>query len=654
MRSRLIDLHNIQIDDPFFGRYTHLVPDVIIPYQWNVLNDMEPDAAPSHAIRNFRIAAGLEEGDFYGFVFQDSDVAKWLEAAAYSLASHSDEDLVEKMDETIRLLASAQMPDGYLDTYFQIRENGQQFTNLREGHELYCAGHLIEAGTAYYKVTGKRELLDLCCRMADHIVDVFHKEPLRRGIPGHEEIELALVKLYEVTGKESYLDMAAEFLDRRGRKPYYFEEEAARPAWKGIFDSSPDGYHYSYSQSDEPVRIMKKAKGHAVRAVYLYCAMADVACYKGDQELLAACERLYENIVGRQMYITGGIGSSGILERFTTDYDLPNNSAYAESCASIGLALFCRRMAQITGEAKYMDTAETALYNTVLSGIAMDGKSFFYVNPLSVWPAACMEGTSMEHVKPVRQKWFGCACCPPNIARTLASLGEYCLFTGEGNLWMNLFVQMETVQNFSGRLLKMRTETRYPFEGRIRIRFSETETGETAPAKTDEINTLRVRIPGYASSFAITRNSRPAEYETDKGYACVKANFISGDVLEITFDMPSKFMSANPAVRADAGRAALVKGPLVYCLEEQDNGRNLEKLVVDTDAPVRETFEKTILGGTLILQAQGWRESYEAFDSSKLYQEARTVREPVTLSFIPYAFWDNRIPGEMEVWVRKR
>ena len=291
MRLKTTDLSKVKTQDVFWSKYIRLVPKEVLTYQWAVLNDAMEGAEPSHAIRNFRIAAGQEKGDFYGFVFQDSDLAKWLEAAAFTLAWEKDPELEKHVDEAIDLIGEAQRPDGYLDTYFIIREESRQFTNLREGHELYCAGHLIEAGVAYYKVSGKRKLLDICCRMADHIVEVFHQPPLERAIPGHEEIELALVKLYEVTGKEAYLTMAKDFIDRRGQKPHYFFEEAKRPGWKQIFGShfGDGGYYLDYAQTDEPVRIQKTARGHAVRAVYLYSAMADVAAYTKDRELLSAC-----------------------------------------------------------------------------------------------------------------------------------------------------------------------------------------------------------------------------------------------------------------------------------------------------------------------------------------------------------------------------
>ena len=648
MSLHTIDLRNVKIKDEFWNKYTSLVTEEVLPYQWQVLNDELDDVEPSHAIRNFRIAAGKEAGDFYGFVFQDSDVAKWLEAAAYSLAWQPDEKLEQRADEVIRLLGEAQRPDGYLDTYFIIRDPEHTFANLREGHELYCAGHLIEAGVAYFNVTGKRELLDICIRMADHIVEVFHRPDMMRAIPGHEEIELALVKLYEVTGKEAYLDMASEFLDRRGQKPHYFFEEMRRPHWKQIFgDQTGEGYHLDYAQTDLPVREQKKAEGHAVRAVYLYCAMADVAEYKNDKTLLKACERLYENITKRQMYITGGIGSSGWLERFTTDYDLPNAMNYAESCASIGLALFCRRMARITKNGKYMDTAETALYNTVLAGIAMDGKSFFYVNPLAVWPAVCMPGTSRGHVKPVRQGWFSCACCPPNIARTLASLGEYCYFEDEEGFWVNLFVAGSSSQKIGGKAFTVDTETDFPFGGSYRM---------TLHAEEEAQGVVRIRIPGYVKKYEFKMNGTPVRAELKDGYLHICGQFKDGDVLELEMDVPARFYYANPEVRADAGRIALKKGPLVYCLEQQDNGENLEQLVADPGAAVDEIWRGDMLKGTLTLKTKGYRAVFTKKEpdagEGDLYFEGRPGLVPAELTFVPYAYWGNRTPGEMLVWVR--
>ena len=705
MRSETANLKNVRIRDTFWDRYTRLVTGEVIPYQWKVLNDETQDGEPSHAIRNFRIAAGLEEGDFYGFVFQDSDVAKWLEAVAYSLAAHPDAELEARADDVIALLGKAQQPDGYLDTYFIIREPGTEFENLREGHELYCAGHLIEAGCAYYQATGKRELLEICRKMADHIVEMFAPElagntqdgpadskvehRLSRAVPGHEEIELALIRLYELTGGRKYLDMAVEFLNRRGQAPGYLEAESERPGWKPVFVQLPERYRPDYAQADEPVRRQKTARGHAVRAVYLYCAMADAAYYTKDETLMDACRTIYENMVNRQMYITGGIGSSGHMERFTTDYDLPNAMNYAESCASIGLALFCRRMAQITHEAKYMDTAELALYNTVTAGIAMDGKSFFYVNPLAVWPAACMEGVSRSHVKPVRQKWFACACCPPNIARTLASLGSYCYFTDSEGFWVNLFVGGEAVLPLGGAAFRVETHTDFPYgnrwkmdlagkeegpgsaSGKIRLRIPEyvrgvqicvrkrdPETGEmremTALLASEELKTAKERSLGQdaAETSALQGGVRLA---VEKGYAVLSGAFGAGDTVEMCFDMPPVFMRANPQVRADAGRAALKKGPLVYCLEQTDNGENLEQLLADCERPVTERFDPDLLGGTLVLEAEGYRYAPSPEEIGKLYSPAaKPAFVPAKLTFVPYAYWGNRQSGEMIVWVREK
>lgn len=324
-----IGLNAICIDDPFWNKYTRSVTEKIIPYQWRVLNDREPEAEPSHCIRNFRRAAGEEAGGFYGFVFQDTDLAKWLEAVAYSLSYAPDPALEAQADEVIELVGRAQQPDGYLDTYFILEAPESKWRNLQQGHELYTAGHMMEAAAAYYQVTGKDRLLNIMRRFADLICDTFHQPEFEQAIPGHEEVEIGLIKLYEVTGEQRYLDMARDFVNRRGQRPDFFVQEKKHPKWISIF-SEMDPSDSFYHQCHLPVRKQSTAEGHAVRAVYLYCAMADIACADGDEELLAACERLYQNIVQKRMYLTGGIGSSGYLERFTTDYDLPTASGYSE------------------------------------------------------------------------------------------------------------------------------------------------------------------------------------------------------------------------------------------------------------------------------------------------------------------------------------
>ncbi len=640
-KLELLPLKDIHLDDPFWNKYTRLVTKQIIPYQWETLNDRVPDAEPSHCISNFQVAAGLKEGTFEGAVFQDTDVAKWLEAVAYSLSYEPDSSLEKTADEVIDLIGKAQQPDGYINTYFTILAPEHRWSNLREGHELYTAGHLLEAAVAYYKVTGKDKFLNIMRRFADLICDVFHQEKYSRAVPGHQEIEIGLIKLSEVTGDRKYMDMAKDFIDRRGTEPNYLVSEHENPLWFSIFkDVKP--FLPEYSQCHRPVREQDSAEGHSVRATYMYCAMADLAAAYDDKELFQACERLWNNIVEKRMYITGGIGSSGAYERFTTDYDLPNDCNYSESCASIGLALFSRRMAQITKNGKYVDAMERALYNTVLAGIAMDGKSFFYVNPLEVWPDNCLSHTSMEHVKPVRQKWFGVACCPPNIARTLASLGEYIYFRKEDDFWVNMYVSGETAIQTGKGTVTITQNTRFPFEGKTCLHIT---------SDTNHPFRLALHVPAYAANFTLTAGGVRIQPEITDGYAYIEDYFSDTDIT-VTFDMPAHFTYANPDVRADAGKAAIEKGPLVYCLEEADNGNHLANIYIDTKQPLEEAYAESLLGGTCIIKAKGKKLSANGWDEHTLYAEHPPVSEDVDLQFIPYCYWDNRGGGEMSVWMK--
>lgn len=640
-KLELFPLKNTRLDDPFWNKYTHLVTKQIIPYQWEALNDRVSGAEPSHCISNFEVAADLKKGTFEGAVFQDTDVAKWLEAVAYSLSYEPDSALEENADEVIDLIGKAQQPDGYINTYFTILAPEHRWKNLREGHELYTAGHLLEAAVAYYKITGKDKFLNIMRKFADLICEVFHTKEYERAVPGHQEIEIGLIKLSEVTGDRKYMDMAKDFIDRRGTEPNYLVTEHMNPLWIDIFkDRNP--FLPEYSQCHKPVRKQDTAEGHSVRATYMYCAMADLAAAYDDKELFAACERLWNNIVEKRMYITGGIGSSGAYERFTTDYDLPNDSGYCETCASIGLALFSRRMAQITRNGKYIDTMERALYNTVLAGIAMDGKSFFYVNPLEVWPGNCLDHTSMEHVKPVRQKWFGVACCPPNIARTLASLGEYVYFQKDGNLWINMFVSGQTSLSFEDGTMTIVQDTRFPFEGKVNLHIT---------ADRSSSSSIALHIPGYARNYKITVDSKDIQPEIEDGYAYFEGCF-SDTEITVTFDMPAHFTYANPNVRADAGKVAIEKGPLVYCLEEIDNGRRLANIYIDTNAPLQEQYDDHLLGGTCTILAKGRRTSEGSGNDQSLYSGKPPSFEDTDLMFIPYCYWNNRTPGEMSVWVK--
>lgn len=642
-RLKSISLNNIRVDDDFWNKYTKLVTKEIIPYQWRALNDEVEDAEPSHCIDNFKIAAGLKEGTFHGWVFQDTDLAKWLEAVAYSLSYEKNDELEKLADEAIELVGKAQEENGYLNTHFSILYPGKQFKNLKEGHELYGSGHFIEAAVAYYQVTGKDKLLNIMKKNADLICEVFHTGRYANAVPGHEEVELALMKLADVTGDKKYADMAKEFIDRRGTEPNYLFHESEREDFIDVWhDNNP--YINEYGQNHKPVREQTTAEGHAVRAVYLYCAMADIAEKYHDETLLQACENLYNNMVQKRMYITGGIGTSGTLERFTTDYDLPNDTNYSESCASIGLALFCRRMAQITGDGKYIDTMELALMNTVLAGIAMDGKSFFYVNPLEVWPKNCIPGTDKNHIKAVRQKWFGCACCPPNIARTLSSLGEYLYFTSSDGLYVNLYAGGTLETSALGGKKTLAVDTKFPFEGKVSIKLESKEKGGGKKK-------LYLRIPEYAACYKISVDGKEVKYQTEQGYAVMEDEW-DNQTVDVAFDMPVHFAYANPEVRADIGKVAVVKGPLVYCLEETDNGENLASMYVDLESGLEEEWRGDILDGVMTVKAKGKQLDISRWDKERLYMTKPAGMKEKELIFVPYANWGNREQGEMAVWVK--
>lgn len=628
-----IALRDVQVADGFFSRYADLVREEVIPYQWAALNDRIPGAEKSGCIRNFRIAAGLETGEFTGMVFQDSDLGKWLEAVAYSLTTHPDPALEQTADEVIALVEAAQREDGYLDTYFIVKDPKNRWKCLRDCHELYCAGHLLEGAVAYWQATGKDRFLNVMRRYVDYIATVFGPEEGKlHGYPGHEEIELALCKLYDVTGEKKYLDLAAYFLNERGQDPKYFVEELKTRGdafhWEGN-----DQQGMEYFQAHAPVREQTEAVGHAVRAVYLYSGMADVALRTGDESLLAACRRLYRSIADRRLYVTGAIGSTYIGEAFTFDYDLPNDTAYAETCASVGLIFFMKRMLEADGAAEYGDLMERALYNTVLAGMAMDGKSFFYVNPLEVFPEADEKDPSKRHVKTVRQKWFACACCPPNVARLLADIGAYIYRRSGSAVTADLFIG-STLDLPGGAKLVQTSEV--PFGGRVTF---------TLHGKAEGFS-LRVRCPEWAESVTCTAPCRK-----EGGYIQIQKDWKDGDTVAILFGMAPRRVYANPLVRQDAGKVCVQRGPLVYCLEEADNGPNLHLLRLPVEAPIQVVRGEGALFGMALLRAPGKR---LVLHGEKLYALNPQVREEdARLTFVPYFAWGNRKPGEMSVFVRE-
>lgn len=646
--SMPLDLKQIAISDGYWTPYISLIRNTVIPYQWEALNDRIPEAEPSYAIQNFQIAAGLKEGKFGGFVFQDTDLYKWLEAVGYALGAKRDADLEKLADEAIELIASAQSEDGYVNTYFTVAEPGKRWTNLLDCHEMYTAGHLIEAAVAYYEGTGKTRLLEIAKRFADHIGDRFGTEPGKiRGYDGHQEIELALMKLHEATGESKYRDLASYLIDERGRQPSFFHQEWEDRGRIGYWSpgvvqkQKPD---LAYHQAQLPVREQSVATGHAVRAVYMYTAMADLALSNNDKELLNACKRLWGNIVGKQMYVTGGIGSTHHGEAFTFDYDLPNDTNYSETCASIGLIFFARRMLQLEPRGEYADVMERALFNTVTAGIAKDGKHYFYVNPLEVWPAASRGNPGKHHIKPVRQKWYGCACCPPNVARILSSLGHY-VFTASGDtLYAHLYIGSETTAELAGRKVTLAMESGLPWSGSVKLAVKEAGGSGTY--------TLALRVPSWSAKSVFTLNGKPIEPEIADGYAYLTRDWQSGDSIGIELDMTPRRIYANPLLRANAGRVALQRGPLVYCLEETDNGAPLASLSLPADSEIT-LAEGYLADGAVALEAAGFRVKDGGGAAADLYRTKPYERENVKLIAVPYTLWGNRNPGEMAVWIRE-
>ena len=658
--SKPLSLAKVQVTDAFWKKEMELVRTEVIPYQWNALNDNVPGAAPSFCMRNYRRAGEVEkerkakgdkfvqikypldtfetlpkdgkmDGRFYGFLFQDTDFTKWVEAVAYSLTQHPDPELEKTADEAIEAVCAAQREDGYLDTYYLINDQDMIFTNLKDNHELYCFGHLTEGAVAYYQATGKDRLLKAAERFADFIASKLgHGEGKKAGYPGHEIAEMALMRLYDLTGEQKYLDLAKYFIDERGTKPYYYDIE------RGL--TCPEE-RYSYNQANRPVRQQDEVQGHSVRAVYLYSGMADVARATQDESLLKACETLWNNMVHQKMYVTGGIGATHIGEAFSFNYDLPNDTAYAETCASIGLVFFARRMLEIQAKAEYADVMELALYNGVLSGMALDGKSFFYVNPLEVLPEACHKDERKFHVKPIRQKWFGCACCPPNLARTVSSVASYAYTENDTTLFVHLYMG-GTVE---GEKVKASITSEFPWDGHVSV---------TCESDTKEPYTFAFRIPGWCASYE-KEIPKGAEVEEKDGYLYVTKVWAKGETIRLNFPMEIQFLASNPLVREDAGRVAVKRGPVVYCMEEADNGKNLHltKLCVNGEKTAEAADE---LGEHFVrVTAEGRRMKLGDAEKQPLYHLYQKEEEEKTkLKLIPYYMWNNRGEGEMQVWIR--
>ena len=661
-----LSLKQVRIRDPFWQRMMALVRDAVIPYQWEALNDRVPDAAPSYWMHNMRAAAraiaarkaGLHapaqaiggivlepkpgdpvrEDGRYGWVFQDSDGYKWLEAVAYQLMLRPDESLRSQAQQAIDAIAAAQEEDGYLNTYYTVLGREHAFTNLKDHHELYCFGHLAEAAVAWHQATGQRDLLEITRRFGDCIARRFGPEG-QRGCPGHEIAEMALFRLYEETGEEKWKELACFFLDVRGTEPNTFAlEENSRRAAQGLPPLPVTSERYAYYQAHLPVRAMREATGHAVRQMYLCSGMADAARLTGDEAMRDACRRLWDSVVREKLYVTGGVGGTHVGEAFSRPYDLPSDTAYSETCAAIGLAFFARRMLQLEPDSGFADVMEQALYNTILAGMALDGKSFFYVNPLEVDPAACAADQRLEHVKPVRQKWFGCACCPPNIARIVSSLPAYVLTGRADALYFHLYTACEIRTELNGQPLTLDMEADLLRDGRVTVTVR----------KGCAEGTLAFRIPGWTREPVLTAEGKACREE--KGYRCFTGRWQPGDRVSLDFPMPVRALQGNPLLKETLGELCFSRGPLVYCAEEADNGKRLHLLRADPHAAVEVTPLK-IADLTLPALRMPARR-ITADERAPLYADWQApVTEPAELTLIPYFAWNNRGEGEMRVWL---
>jgi DUF1680 family protein len=618
-----VPFSSVRIRDDFWDRRLKINREISLPWQYK-------QCLENGRINAFRLQWKPGEGEA-PHVFWDSDVAKWVEAASYSLATHPDPALEELLEKTVALMVSAQQPDGYLNTHFTVTEQDKRWTHLRDKHELYCAGHLMEAGVAHFQATGRRNLLDAVCRYADYIDSVFGPEPgKKRGYCGHEEIELALVRLYHATGVRRYLDLSRYFIDERGQSPLYFDVEAVARGETAGGDFYGE-WGYKHYQAHQPVREQEVAVGHAVRAVYLYSGMADIARECGDPALLQAVRRLWDNVTKKKMYVTGAIGSARHNEGFSKAYDLPNETAYCETCAGIGLIFWAQRMLQLECDREYSDVIERSLYNGVLSGVSLEGTKFFYENPLA--------SRGQHH----RQPWFGCACCPSNLSRLMSSLGNHIYSEVEGGLAVHLYIGNEMRHELTGKVpVSVKMETHYPWKEKIRLEMKMEKAADFP---------LRLRIPAWCRKSRLLINGKEVPERMEKGYVVYRKLWETGDCIELLLEMKPEQVEANPLVLANQGKVALQRGPLVYCVEDADHSDQVKDLVFLRSVALQDRWDPELLGGVVVLEGGGLVREGAAWGEG-LYRVSDTVIARRTgLKAIPYYAWDNRSPGAMKVWL---
>ncbi len=576
---------------------------------------------------NFRRVFGESDRPYQGYVFNDSDVYKWLEAAAWTMIYTNNEQLQQMVDQVITLISKAQDKNGYINTYFSMERSIERWTNLQEKHELYCAGHLIQAAIAHYRATGGSRLLNVALQLADHINSEFGPAS-QIGTSGHPEIEMALIELYRTTSEIEYLKLAATFIDRRGHqflggREYYIDHV--------------------------PFRQLEYLAGHAVRALYLCSGATDLLLETGEPQLKTTLERLWTNMVRQQMYITGGLGARHDGEAFGNPYELPNARAYAETCAAIASLMWNWRMLQINGDARYSDLLEWTYYNAVLPGISLDGKEYFYTNPLK------SDGNHR------RQKWFDCACCPPNISRAIAEFQGYMYSVSDEGIWLHLYASSWASFDLrTGQKVELIQSTRYPWDGYLTLRITNLISNHlTNEPNEDEEFSLFLRIPGWLADqrAAIKINGENFMHTAGSGsYLEIHRRWQIGDMISIDFPMDVRYIMSHPLVEENTGRTTITRGPLVYCMEEADNPEvNLSEIVINTASQLMVEFQPNLLGGIIQLRCVAQNRSIDPSMEAELYLpinsiEYETKRNMIEVLFIPYYAWANRTPGAMEIW----
>ncbi len=580
-------------------------------------------------------------------MFWDSDTGKWLEAVGYSLQTHPDAALEKQADDVIDLIEAAQEANGYLNTYFGNLDKENRWKNLRDWHEMYNAGHLIEGAVAYKRATGKDKLLNVLCRFADHIDSRFGPhDGKKRGYPGHPELELALATLYRETGEERYLALSKYFIDERGQQPSYFDIETRE---RGEDPADFWAQSYKYCQAHKPIREQTEATGHAVRACYLYAGVADVALETDDEELRDVLRTLWDDLTSHQMYVTGGLGSAHSVEGFTFAYDLPNETAYAETCAGIALIFWAHRMFSLDPNGRFIDVLERALYNNVLSGVSYEGDQFFYANPLTSYPYINPHEhfsgvNSAKHYR--RQEWFFCPCCPPNLSRIVASIGRYFYSRTNERLYVHLYNDNTTTVELNGASVGLKQSTRYPWDGSVEL---------AVEVENPTAFELALRIPGWCRRYDVAINGQSQNVTPQDGYIIFNRQWHTGDRVTLTLDMPVERIVPHPNIRQNAGHIALQRGPLIYCLEEVDNGAHLANVAIPRDSQLETNFEGDVLGGMAVISGDALRIEAREW-SGGIYQPQAVVEytsSPFNFKAIPYFLWANREPGEMRVWIRE-